>query len=62
MRGSSQETGGKQGYAFFFHKGNLGKVNQKHFVKCLWDRSFVGNCFVCLFNVSDICVLSIGKP
>ena len=32
MRGSSQETGGKQGYAFFFHKGNLGKVNQKHFV------------------------------
>ena len=25
MRGSSHETDGKHGYAFFFHKGHLGK-------------------------------------
>ena len=25
MRGSSQETAGKHGYAFFFQKGHLGK-------------------------------------
>ena len=24
MRGSASETEGKQGYAFFFHKGGLG--------------------------------------
>ena len=24
MRGSQQETQGKQGFAFFFHKGSLG--------------------------------------
>ena len=24
MRGSNEETKGKQGYAFFFHKGSLG--------------------------------------
>ena len=27
MRGSSQETAGKHGFAFFFQKGHLGKVN-----------------------------------
>ena len=26
MRGSVEETEGKQGYAFFFHKGVLGKA------------------------------------
>ena len=25
MRGSERETEGKHGYAFYFHKGNLGK-------------------------------------
>ena len=29
MRGSIKETGGKQGYAFFFHKGALGKEYNK---------------------------------
>ena len=28
MRGSQQETLGKQGFAFFFHKGSLGKGNK----------------------------------
>ena len=27
MRGSNEETKGKQGFAFFFHKGSLGMSN-----------------------------------
>ena len=27
MRGARQETAGQQGFAFFFHKGALGKAN-----------------------------------
>ena len=26
MRGSLEETGGKQGISFFFHKGAVGKI------------------------------------
>ena len=58
MRGSSQETGGKQGYAFFFHKGNLGKVNQKHFVGfvCGTGALWVIVLFVCLmFRIFVYC-------
>ena len=33
MRGSTDETQGKQGYAFFFHKGSLGRcrISKLHF-------------------------------
>ena len=34
MRGSNEETKGKQGYAFFFHKGSLGGWLNRNF--CTW--------------------------
>ena len=33
MRGASQETAGRQGFAFFFHKGVLGKITSYVLVK-----------------------------
>ena len=29
MRGSSSETNGNRGFAFFFHKGSLGMIQKK---------------------------------
>ena len=68
MRGSSQETGGKRGYAFFFHKGNLGKVSQAKLniryklefcCNVFWIRLVGGFClFVCLV----FCELSLPLP